>query len=70
MVSQDDRTKTMTAFAISHGESVQPSTMCKHYGRLRHEEANCFEIIGYPQDPVEKEEVGVEDPMASKLVEI
>lgn len=70
MVGRDDRTETAAAFAVSHGERVQPSTACKHCGRFGHEEANCFEILGYPRDPVEKEEVEAEDPVAAELAEI
>ena len=51
MVDRDERTETAAAFAVSHGERAQASIergMCKQCGRFGHEEANCFEIIGYP----------------------
>jgi len=51
MVGRDERTETTTAFAVSYGERAQASTergTYKHCGRFGHEEANFFEIIGYP----------------------
>jgi len=51
MANREARTENM-AFAISH--LTQPGNLqgerpqCKHYGKLGHEEAACYELVGYP----------------------
>ena len=51
MVGRDDRIETAAAFAVSYGSKIQASgarSTCKHCGRFRHDESNCFEITSYP----------------------
>jgi len=51
MKGREDRTQSVAAFTITHGEKAQPSPKkgaCKHCGRFGHDESSCFEIIGYP----------------------
>ena len=46
MVQQDSNTENEAAFVVSLPRTTQ-CPMCKHCGEMRHEEHNCFEIIGY-----------------------
>jgi len=53
MISREDWLKTAVAFAISNNGSRTGTTnrdrgTCGHYGKFGHEEAGCFELIGYP----------------------
>ena len=52
MADRDFKTEHRGAFAVNHlarlsaMQGVKPS--CRHCGKTGHEEANCFELIGYP----------------------
>jgi len=52
MTARDVKTESVGAFVVSH--ISRPSAMqgerliCKHYEKLGHEEATCFELVGYP----------------------
>ena len=51
MLQREGKTENAAAFAVNISKSVQAQgdrPTCKHCGKRGHEEANCFEIIGYP----------------------
>jgi len=49
---REQKSETMAMFTTSH--IAQPRVMqakritCKHCGKIGHEEANCYELVGYP----------------------
>ncbi|KAJ8423633.1 hypothetical protein Cgig2_028492 [Carnegiea gigantea] len=48
MRERDQRTEAATAFAVTQVDRRIDRISCKHYGKLGHEETNCFELVGYP----------------------
>ena len=52
MVNREARPENMAAFATSHltrpGYLQGERSMCKHYGKTRHDETTCYELVGYP----------------------
>ena len=63
MKGREDRTQSVAAFTITHGEKAQPSPKkgaCKHCGRFGHNESSSFKLLSthLVGDPVEKDEVG------------
>jgi len=52
IIDCDIKTENIGAFAVSHlarANAMQGvRTSCRHCGKVGHEEANCFKLIGYP----------------------
>ena len=51
MFGREDKGENAAAFAVkTTGKNAQltEKTTCRHCGRIGHEEARCFELIGYP----------------------
>ena len=48
MMDRDDQVEGAAAFAISRKITNSDKPTCKHCGKFDHNEANCFEVIGYP----------------------
>jgi len=46
MLARDRRSDHVVAFTVRDQPNERPS--CKHCGHRGHEEANCYEIVGYP----------------------
>ena len=46
MMERDQRTKNAVVFTTRTQQVEKPT--CRHCGKYGHEEANCYEIIGYP----------------------
>ena len=45
-LERDKRSENMVALAAREHTNERPT--CKHCGRYGHDEASCYEIIGYP----------------------
>jgi len=57
MVMCDDRTESIAAFTVNHSSithAIGGKVMCRHCGRLGHEESVCYLIIGYPSSWVSR----------------
>ena len=57
MVMCDDRTESIAAFTVNHSSithAIGGKVMCRHCGRLGHEESVCYQIIGYPSSWVSR----------------
>ena len=52
MLGRDNRSANMVAFVAREHTNERPS--CKHCGWLGHDEASCYEIIGYPPNWVSR----------------
>ena len=50
MLERDNQTDNMAAFAAKEQPMASERPTCKHCGRYGHEETNCYEILGYPQN--------------------
>jgi len=54
MMNRDVKQENVAVFAVSHHVRATPSpgerSTCKHCGKYGHDEAGCFELIGYPPD--------------------
>ena len=48
MVTHDQRHEIASAFVDTQGLKQTKKLMCNHYGKVRHDEASCYELIRYP----------------------
>ena len=48
MMDMDDRAEGASMFAMSERNTNSDKETCKHCGQFDHDEANYFEVIGYP----------------------
>ena len=51
MVQRESKPETAAAFATNVSKTTQFQAgrpTCNHCGKTGHEEANCFELVGYP----------------------
>ena len=49
MIQCESKSETVAAFTVNTSKTIEVSNhpICKHYGKVGHEEENCFELIGY-----------------------
>jgi len=50
MLERDHRTDRAIAFAVKEKNPVGERPTCTHCGKYGHDEAGCYELIGYPQN--------------------